>query len=322
MGNRLDRGLRLGLAAAAIAAGAYGLSGRAADSQQSYKTLLPLVASNSEPLSRLPTQLPPYIQFLPETAQTMPADRESRITVTLTKGRILILTGQFFRVNDMWYDAPFNSEEAGVFAIGADDDVATTLQIRTLQGQAWLAQEQTLRTNATEILEDIQTAGRVQVTHMAQPPNCPRQDGCNRIFLKTSVVHNGNLRAVQDIYYETGDPNQSPLPHPTATATPAIQRIPAGEARTVSTNSIVVGDVEPDDRQKWHDSDPNTGLITDVQQTVTIRFPFAGEIFTTESASDRQTYAQQRTSQLKQNGCVTGCARVDVLPYPGKGQGE
>lgn len=308
MGNRLDRGLRLGLAAAAIAGAAYGLSGRPTESGANFRTLLPSVHKNSEPFSSLPRELPPHIRFIPEASQTI--NKDAQTTVVLQGQEILLVTGQMLIINGQLFHTA--GQEGLVFAIGATSPAAVTVE--SFQNRPiWMGKVATgpERAAPAQVASDTITASKVQAVRMSEVPNC--LTGCSLLNVRSYTIgYQKDLSLVNHSLFEA--PQQPPQ----------IIQIQPGTEFPANPGCVTSGDVEPNRDKTWHDSDPTTGLITVFNQRAdVVGFPFGGSIFCTSDAAQRQEHIAKTEAQQKAIGCsARGCRQVDILPYPGKRQGE
>lgn len=134
----------------------------------------------------LPTELPPYIQYFPQAAETVNGD--ARFTVQMATGDILLIVGQTVEIaGNVWtVDPKNNPDKTMVIAVAAGNNI-DELSYRTFPGvTVWKGREKTSRWWALD--EDVDTAGKVQATRTFIPGNCT-PNGCASTRLITAVAH-------------------------------------------------------------------------------------------------------------------------------------
>lgn len=138
-------------------------------------------------LTILPEILPPHITYH-DQAVSLYLEGTARIVRPLRPGDIWLAQTQKLRVMGVDFDInpEANPGRAIVFAIGAATHL--DLDFRTVNGVfAWTGLESSRRTGSN-FLEDIQTAGRVQVSRAQIPGNCT-PDGCTDVTLIMALGH-------------------------------------------------------------------------------------------------------------------------------------
>lgn len=132
-------------------------------------------------------ELPPHITYHRRSEQKF-LEGSARVAKPLQKGDIWLAQAQKIQVLGVDYNInpEANSGRAIVFAIGAANDL--DLEFRTVSGvYAWTGLESSPRTGS-DFVQDILTAGRVQVSRAQIPGNCI-PSGCSDVLLITALGH-------------------------------------------------------------------------------------------------------------------------------------
>lgn len=135
--------------------------------------------------SGLPTELPPHITYYSRSEQKY-LEGSARVIKPLAKGDIWLAQAQKLSLmgNDYNCNPEANPGSAIVFAVGAATDL--DFDFRTVQGvYAWTGLESSPRFGG-DFIQDILTAGRVQVSRAQIPGNCI-PSGCSEVKLVTAL---------------------------------------------------------------------------------------------------------------------------------------
>lgn len=136
----------------------------------------------------LPTELPPHITYHSKTAESIIPNSDTTVIRHLSKGDILLVFAQRLNILGNRYDInpEQNPDASMVVAVGAAEDI--DISYRLISGStAWQAIESSPR-SSLNFVDDIQTAGRVQVTRAGIPGNCV-PEGCRTVRLIGALGH-------------------------------------------------------------------------------------------------------------------------------------
>ena len=89
----------------------------------------------------------------------------------------------------------------------------------------------------------------------------------------------------------------------------------AGETKTVSKYSVILGDVKVSGNPLY-DSDENSGLITILETEGEVFSEWGATVLGNKDMASAEAKAAKFAEQLKQTGCGGGCGSVKVLKWP------